>query len=231
MSVLTIAVWLCSSGNAQGAFAGDSLSVTPTAEELKAELLACGMKPPQRSGLPSIRTGRLGQRSASDAQTTLPFSPAQQEPPALTAFPQAVSCPPEFWGELLADISIVLHGLVARRCLQSRPVGWCMATALGSCSGHAKNKRLCSSRRLQKNPPDRLLWTPAGEDKPQELCAGRQAKSMEFLLDNLLDLSVAALVSPSGSLGRLAATQEDLGFTMRSPFEQLVHPGAGLQAA
>ena len=28
---------------------------------------------------------------------------------------------------------------------------------------------------------------------------------MEFLLDNLLDLSVAALVSPSGSLGRLAA--------------------------
>ena len=54
---------------------------------------------------------------------------------------------------------------------------------------------------------------------------------MEFLLDNLLDLSVAALVSPSGSLGRLAATREDLGFTMRSPFEQLVHPRAALQAA
>ena len=99
--MLTVAVLLCSSGSAQGTFAGASLSVTPTAEALKAELLAHGMKLPRPSGLPSIRTGRLGQRSASDAQRTLPFSPAQQEPQALMAFPQAVSCPPEFWGELL----------------------------------------------------------------------------------------------------------------------------------
>ena len=53
---------------------------------------------------------------------------------------------------------------------------------------------------------------------------------MEFLLDNLLDLSVAALVSPSGSLGRLAAAPEALGFTMRSPFEQRAPPGGALQA-
>ena len=73
--------------------------------------------------------------------------------------------------------------------------------------------------------------TPAGEDKPQELCAGRAAKSMESLLDNLLDLSVAALVSPSPSLGRLAAAPEGLGLTMRSPFEQLPPPAGALQAA
>ena len=54
---------------------------------------------------------------------------------------------------------------------------------------------------------------------------------MEFLLDNLLDLSVAALVSPSGSLGRLATTPKDLGFIRRSPFEQLAHPGGKPQAA
>ena len=54
---------------------------------------------------------------------------------------------------------------------------------------------------------------------------------MEYLLDNLLDLSVAALVSPSTSLGRLAAAPEDLGFTMRSPFEQRVHPAGALQSA
>ena len=97
---LTVAALLCSSGTVQGTFAGALLSITPTAEELKAELLARSMRPPQPSGLPSIRTGQLAQRSASDAQTALPFSPAEQERQAQMAFPQAVSCPPEFWGEL-----------------------------------------------------------------------------------------------------------------------------------
>ena len=112
--MLTIPVLLRSSGKAQGASADAALSITPTAEDLKAELLAHSRKPPQRSGLPSIRTGRLAQRSASDAVTSLPFSPAQPEPQALMAFPQAVSCPPEFWGELLADISMNWRGLLAR---------------------------------------------------------------------------------------------------------------------
>ena len=104
--VLTIPVLLCSSGKAQGAFADASLSITPSAEDLKAELLAHGMRPPQRSGLPCIRTGRLAQRSASDAVTSLPFSPARPQPQALMAFPPSVSCPPEFWGEVLAEISV-----------------------------------------------------------------------------------------------------------------------------
>ena len=121
--VLTAPVLLCSSGEAQSASADASLSITPTAEDLKAELLAHGMRPPQRSGLPCIRTGRLAQRSASDAITSLPFSPTQQEPQALVAFPQAASCPPEFWGELFTHISIKLHGLFAGGCPRFRLTG------------------------------------------------------------------------------------------------------------
>ena len=121
--MLTIPLLLRSSGKAQGASADASLSITPSAEDLKAELLAHGRKPPQRSGLPSIRTGRLAQRSASDAVTSLPFSPAQPEPQALMAFPPSVSCPPEFWGELLAEASIQLHGLLTKLLSQFRPTG------------------------------------------------------------------------------------------------------------
>ena len=121
--MLTIPLLLRSSGKAQGASADASLSITPSAEDLKAELLAHSRKPPQRSGLPSIRSGRLAQRSASDAVTSLRFSPARPEPQALMAFPQAVSCPPEFWGELIADVSIQSHVFLPRGCPQFGVMG------------------------------------------------------------------------------------------------------------
>ena len=63
----------------------------------------------------------------------------------------------------------------------------------------------------------------AGEEKGQELLADRPVKSMDFLLDTLLDMSVAALVSSSPSLGSRgpdpAATPEALPTTLRSPFD------------
>lgn len=63
-----------------------------------------------------------------------------------------------------------------------------------------------------------------GEEKGQELAAQRPAKSMESLLENLLDMSVAALVS-GGSTPRIgaalsAATPELLPVPFRSPFDQ-----------
>ena len=149
--VLTNSVLLRSSGKTQGASADGSLSITPSAEDLKAELLAHSRKPPQRSGLPSIRTGRLAQRSASDAVTSLPFSPAQPEPQALMAFPPSVSCPPEFWGEVLAEISVAWCS------------GWLMSTiqtdrllhgnelALDISRASRVQHRLLSSHRLQQS--------------------------------------------------------------------------------
>ena len=63
----------------------------------------------------------------------------------------------------------------------------------------------------------------AGEEKGQELCADRPVKSMDFLLDTLLDMSVAALVSSSPSQGSRApgsaATPEVSPRTLRSPFD------------
>lgn len=70
----------------------------------------------------------------------------------------------------------------------------------------------------------------AGDDKGQELCAQRPAKSMDVLLDTLLDMSVAALVDPSVSPGCgapiAAVTPEALPTSFRSPFDQPGRYGA-----
>ena len=70
----------------------------------------------------------------------------------------------------------------------------------------------------------------AGDEKGQELCAQRPAKSMDVLLDTLLDMSVAALMDPSVNLGCgapiAAVTPEALPTPFRSPFDQPERYGA-----
>ena len=65
--------------------------------------------------------------------------------------------------------------------------------------------------------------TPPGEGDDEALRAGRQSTSLDFLLDALLDMSVAALVSTPGSQTGAAGgavALEAWPAAMRSPFEQ-----------
>ena len=88
--------------NARGPFAEQSLHcVTPTADDLKAELLAHGRKPPS-SGPP--RNACSAERAASaGAELAITFTGAkiltQQAAHFPVVFPQSSSCPPEFWGK------------------------------------------------------------------------------------------------------------------------------------
>ncbi len=70
----------------------------------------------------------------------------------------------------------------------------------------------------------------AGDEKEQELCALRSAKSMDMLLDTLLDMSVAAFVDPNVNLGCSATiadnTSEAQPISFRSPFNQADRHGA-----
>ena len=75
--------------------------MTPTAEDLKAELLLHGVKPPTGS-----KGSGQGRRAASaDLDGPVSFltiktgSPGMAAQPAAVTFPQASSCPPDFWGE------------------------------------------------------------------------------------------------------------------------------------
>ena len=65
--------------------------------------------------------------------------------------------------------------------------------------------------------------TPPGEGDDEALRAGRQSTSLDFLLDALLDMSAAALVSypgsPTGAAGGAVGPQA-WPAAMRSPFEQ-----------
>ena len=71
--VLTNSVLLRSSGKTQGASADGSLSITPSAEDLKAELLAHSRKPPQRSGClhPDRQAGAEERLGRSDKPAVL----------------------------------------------------------------------------------------------------------------------------------------------------------------
>ena len=84
---------------------------------------------------------------------------------------------------------------------------------------HAQQTILPSLRQCSRN-----LFLHPGEEKCQELSPERPAKSMDFLLDTLLDMSVAALVSPSSFLASTqavgAVTPDALPVSFRSAFDQ-----------
>lgn len=77
--------------------------MTPTAEDLKAELLAHACKLPA-SG-PPVRAGRPDRAASAGAELPAYFGAAppgpQQGPQSVLAFPACSSCPPEFWGDPL----------------------------------------------------------------------------------------------------------------------------------
>lgn len=80
--------------------ASQDYSMTPTAEDLKAELLLHGVKPPTAS-----KGSEQGRACSADLDGPMSFltiktgSSGKAAQPAAVAFPQASSCPPEFWGE------------------------------------------------------------------------------------------------------------------------------------
>ncbi len=75
--------------------------MTPTADDLKVELLAHACKLPA-SG-PPPRAGRPARAASAGAELPATFMGASgtqlAQPPM--AFPACSSCPPEFWGKLL----------------------------------------------------------------------------------------------------------------------------------
>lgn len=84
----------CSKRGARSAFAHALYSLAPSATALRAQLLARGVALQAPSGPP-------GQDAGAAERTLMPLPATSAAlPPA--AFPVALSCPPEFWGEALA---------------------------------------------------------------------------------------------------------------------------------
>ena len=84
--------------------------MTPTADDLKAELLAHACKLP--ASRPPLRTGRPERAASAGVEVPVTFmdvaagtQPAEQP---LMAFPACSSCPPEFWGRPLGRLVWVL---------------------------------------------------------------------------------------------------------------------------
>ena len=114
---------LCSFESTKGPFAAADYPMTPTAEDLKAELLAHACKLPA-SG-PPVRAGRA---ASAGAELPANFGAAvrgpQQGPQPVLAFPACASCPPEFWGEPPGDLpcivlpspSLTLHPALHAAC-------------------------------------------------------------------------------------------------------------------
>ena len=74
---------------------------------------------------------------------------------------------------------------------------------------------------------------PPGEDDDEALRAGGKSTSLDFLLDALLDMSVAALVCSTSSANAAAgsATLKGWPTAMRSPFEHCgVHAARDMAA-
>ncbi len=96
---------LCSFAAAKGPFAAAAYTMTPTADDLKAELLAHACKLPA-SGPPS-RASRAASAGAELPATLVAVASATQlaAQPAM-AFPACSSCPPEFWGKPCAVPSL-----------------------------------------------------------------------------------------------------------------------------
>ena len=98
--VLRLPLFLCSFAPAKGPSEGEAYTMTPTADDLKAELLAHAWKLPA-SG-PHLRAGRPERAASAGAELPATFMAAAAEAqPAeqpLLAFPACSSCPPEFWG-------------------------------------------------------------------------------------------------------------------------------------
>lgn len=107
----------CSAGALDESYADLAFCITPTADDLKAELLAHGVKPPPSSGPPSgaVRQDKAASSDAASASLNLLSGEGAVQPEThhLAAFPQSSSCPSEFWGEhqsLIRKITLcVLH--------------------------------------------------------------------------------------------------------------------------
>ena len=83
----------CSKRGARSAFAHALYSLAPSATALRAQLLARGIMLHPPSGPPVEVDGA--------AERALLPSPAKLVAQQPAAFPVALSCPPEFWGEAL----------------------------------------------------------------------------------------------------------------------------------
>ena len=207
--------------------------MTPTAEDLKAELLLHGVKPPTASeGSGKGRAHSVDLDGPVSFLTIKTHSPGKAAQPAAVAFPQASSCPPDFWGEPSVS-PYTMYMVAGVRCKLSKThsLGLNLCLMIPARIMHSTvpcgpaNPMICTFSALYFLCISRVpINVGAGDEKGQELCAQRPAKSMDDLLDTLLDMSVAALVDPNVNVGCgvpiAAVTPEALPMSFRSPFDQ-----------